>query len=959
MKMVEYTISNSRSALRLICSIPADCSVIEAARRLSILILKKTNTQQQLEFLKLCRKENIYPKNISTLKLPNLYQSFASRFDTNGKLQHLQPSIIPMYLKQRGKIQRMTSTIHKFFLKAEIDEKYLEIKWCDLEIESIRKTLGEVATPRESRYINKIIEDHRAREKEEAWQKLDRKLENIRNAIQNPDIKQKQLQNESPDRSSSPPNSDRTSKDVSTNMQVATEPSSSSGNTISSDSSAVIVTVPSIYDNKASNILQRGRNYKLSPENGSRLENDFQTGVWRMIAAMRYSNPAYGTYLPNSVSHMNKNPASAVMGFDKDLCPPPRATREIESTIKELKGAMEPLKQEMRKIHIPRNYLKEDLESLAETKKKDNVQIILTDKTNGIAVMDRELVQTKIADHLRAPAYQLLEEDPTKSYETAANNLFADICADLNRDPSTPPTKHLMSQHSTAPELYPMAKDHKPTFPDTKVRVVQPINNSAIEKMDMVVSKILIQINQLLPNRVKSTKEFITKLHNTYPENIAVGNHINFQASLDVENMYPTLPTDERALEVISRYIEEYKSRIDLYGFLPSHITSMLQFVLHHTYIKAGEHYYLQKRGIGTGSHSSGAYAEILVDYTYKTAAANSTYQPECLSTYVDDAWLLWTSSMEHFEEFKTALNSVWDTVNFTSELPEEGKLNFLDLTIEIRDNREISYTHYQKPTASGRYLHYESHCSLVTKTNIIRSETRRIVSNCKYQADSWEHLEKLKLHLIQNSGYPEETVTRHMLQALEKKGSNTTTKPRPNLDYILKIPYINEGFTRKVNTTIKKLGISARVVTQAGRSVRSLINSPKEASCQCELCMADIDCSTRHYVYKAKCTKCGDLYVGASRRPIKGRISEHESSFRLNNGRTSLGQHAAEHRRMDNPKYKPKAGKRDFETFFKHFEFSIEERCKDTLDTFIREGLAIDRIKPKINNMCGNGFTE
>ena len=122
---------------------------------------------------------------------------------------------------------------------------------------------------------------------------------------------------------------------------------------------------------------------------------------------------------------------------------------------------------------------------------------------------------------------------------------------------------------------------------------------------------------------------------------------------------------------------------------------------------------------------------------------------------------------------------------------------------------------------------------------------------------------------------------------------------------------------------------------------------------------MADIDCSTRHYVYKAKCTKCGDLYVGASRRPIKGRISEHESSFRLNNGRTSLGQHAAEHRRMDNPKYKPKAGKRDFETFFKHFEFSIEERCKDTLDTFIREGLAIDRIKPKINNMCGNGFTE
>ena len=179
-------------------------------------------------------------------------------------------------------------------------------------------------------------------------------------------------------------------------------------------------------------------------------------------------------------------------------------------------------------------------------------------------------------------------------------------------------------------------------------------------------------------------------------------------------------------------YAAPIYNKLGLYGFLvfPTQQIEKLRL----TYIKAGDKYYLQKQGIGTGSHSSGAYAEIIVDYTYNIAAEKSTHKPEFLSTYVDDAWLLWKSSAENFEEFKANLNSVWAYVNFTSELQEDRKLIFLDLTIELKENNEISFTHYQKPTASGRYLHYDSHCSLVTKTNIIRSETRRIVDSSQLQ---------------------------------------------------------------------------------------------------------------------------------------------------------------------------------------------------------------------------------
>ena len=994
-------VSNSRSALREICSIPADCSVIEAARQLTKLSLKFTNTLQQRVFLQQCRKENKYPKNIANLKLPNLNQSISSKIDPNGQLKDLQPSATIMFLKQQDKIRRMGETIRKFYLKAEIDEKYLEIKWLNTEIARSRGKLDSVTTPRERRYINRIIDDHCQREKTEVAAKHSRKLELLltegsikrhpgpthRSTLTKHDNITERLTNLAPgdmpasstDRPTVQPQYEQpeteklltsTPQHLEKNVNINTHPAERGELPNSTDAeTGVSISAPGIYDMRATNILNKGRNYKLSPTKPKQLEWDFQTGVWRLIAAMRYSNAYYQTSRPVPDSSTTNNTPNitlhSVAGkFDKDLNPPPTATPWIEGAIKQLKESVEPLRQEIRNTTILRNHQKEDLDSLKDLKEQKNLKVLLTDKTNKIAIMDRALVDQKLADHLKEPAYQLLKEDPTIEFEKEANNLLIDISTDLGADISKPPMKHLLSTYSTAPELYPQAKDHKPTFPNTKVRVVQPINNSAVEKLDMIVSKVLIQINQLLPNRVKSTDEFLQKLRSSYPNNMTVPNSADgFQTSLDVENMYPTLPTNDRALNVIKSYIEKYKDQINMLGFSTSHILSMLEFVLSHTYIKSGHKFYLQKRGIGTGSHSSGAYAEILVDHTYKCASQKTNLQPEFIATYVDDAWLLWTSSPEDFEKYKDALNSVWQTVNFTYEMPDSGKLNFLDLTVELMKTGEITHQHYQKPTASGRYLHHEAHCSHITKTNIIRSETRRIIRNCKYKEESWPHLETLKQNLVSKSGYPTKLVTAHMLQAMEqmeKRDLTDSQKPTaPSPDYVLKIPYINEGFTRKVSSTVKKAGINARIVTQAGRSVKSLISEKTKKTCNCELCKSGNDCSTSHFVYQADCNTCGDQYIGASRRPLKNRLQEHESSFRLNNSRTTLGQHAAEHRKESNEIYRPKAGTRDFEKFLEFYNLNIVRKCKDTLETFINEGMLISSNKPKLNNMQSNGFIE
>lgn len=77
----------------------------------------------------------------------------------------------------------MTNTIHCFFLKAEIDKKYLEVKTCTLEINHTLEMLPHLERPDTST----IIEKHTQKERCESQQKLEKKLKIIKTACKKPE----------------------------------------------------------------------------------------------------------------------------------------------------------------------------------------------------------------------------------------------------------------------------------------------------------------------------------------------------------------------------------------------------------------------------------------------------------------------------------------------------------------------------------------------------------------------------------------------------------------------------------------------------------------------------------------------------------------------------------------------------------------------------------------------------
>ena len=107
----------------------------------------------------------------------------------------------------------------------------------------------------------------------------------------------------------------------------------------------------------------------------------------------------------------------------------------------------------------------------------------------------------------------------------------------------------------------------------------------------------------------------------------------------------------------------------------------------------------------------------------------------------------------------------------------------------------------------------------MATKINIIKSETKIILNNCSQKSQAWPDLEKLKSNLIK-SNYPERIINQHLLKATKEHENPPPPKPKNPYEYGIFIPYIDEGFTRKVKRIIKDTDINTHIVTLPGKSI-------------------------------------------------------------------------------------------------------------------------------------------
>jgi len=173
-------------------------------------------------------------------------------------------------------------------------------------------------------------------------------------------------------------------------------------------------------------------------------------------------------------------------------------------------------------------------------------------------------------------------------------------------------------------------------------------------------------------------------------------------ASLDVESLFTNVPA-EKIYEAISNrwQIIECNTAITKKEFI-----SAVKLILESTFFSFNNIIYKQIFGTPMGSPLSPIVADLVLQDLEINAMKKLPSHLPLYYRYVDD--ILLAAPVEQLDTILEVFNSFHERLQFTLEISTNQKINFLDVTVIIKDQR-LLFDRYERPTSTGRYINYYS----------------------------------------------------------------------------------------------------------------------------------------------------------------------------------------------------------------------------------------------------------
>ncbi|XP_071579747.1 uncharacterized protein [Temnothorax nylanderi] len=195
-----------------------------------------------------------------------------------------------------------------------------------------------------------------------------------------------------------------------------------------------------------------------------------------------------------------------------------------------------------------------------------------------------------------------------------------------------------------------------------------------------------------------SSFDLVNELANTHVNN-------GFKlCSLDVVSLFMNVPT-EMVLDSISRRWDYIVRNCKI---TKSEFFIAVKLILNSTFFVFNGKIYQQTFGVPKALHSplSPIAADIVLQDLETKALEILKYCPPFYKRYIDDVTLAAPSAL--LQHTLDVFNSFHPRLQFTIEIGEDDTLNFLEITMLLKDNR-LTFDWFHKPTFSGRYLNYWS----------------------------------------------------------------------------------------------------------------------------------------------------------------------------------------------------------------------------------------------------------
>jgi len=345
--------------------------------------------------------------------------------------------------------------------------------------------------------------------------------------------------------------------------------------------------------------------------------------------------------------------------------------------------------------------------------------------------------------------------------------------------------------------------------------------------------------------------------------------------SFDVVSLFTNIPLD-LAIDSITKRWEylERATKITKVEFITA-----INFILSSTFFKFNEKIYQQTFGTPMGSPLSPIIADLTMRDLEENVLNTLNIRPLIYYRYVDD--ILLVASKEEIHVILNKFNNYHHRLQFTLEIEDNRSLNFLDVTLIIKNNRIIT-DWYKKTTCSGRYLSYYSNHPTSHKIGIIYNLVDRAIK-LSHPSFHKKNLELVIKSLLDN-GYPLNLIFNKINIRLKKlfiqrreTPTNLDNNNPKNEKKILVFPYVNP-LTKFITANLdnSKVIIGYRCLNKLSQFVKVHKD-------------IDLTLNRSNVIYKISCKNCEATYVGQTKRQLKTRAKEHKNNIKLEQSKLSV----------------------------------------------------------------------
>ncbi|XP_011858857.1 PREDICTED: uncharacterized protein LOC105556380 [Vollenhovia emeryi] len=430
----------------------------------------------------------------------------------------------------------------------------------------------------------------------------------------------------------------------------------------------------------------------------------------------------------------------------------------------------------------------------------------------------------------------------------------------------------------TLPRAYGLPKIHKQDCP---LRIIVSSVDSPLYAFSVFLHNIIKLSIPKPESHILNSFDLVNKLNGLHIQ------ETHDLISLDVVSLFTNIPLNLAEESIANRwtYISDNCS-IPRDEFLRA-----IRMVLKSTYFSFNFIIYQQTFGTPMGSPLSPIIADITMQDLECKAMETLRFRPLFYIRYVDDIAMSVPSAMK--SSTVKIFNSFHPRLQFTMEEGTDRKLNFLDTTINIRDNH-IEFDWYQKPTHSGRYLNFDSAHPLYHKkgTIICLIDHALLLSHPRYHQKNLEHV----INTLLQNNYPLplifNTLNRRLKTFLKNQNAihidnntvNTATKKFFNIPFIPRFSHQFKQVLQDLNTSLS-------------------FTSMNKLSCVIKAYKDPLPkIAKKNVVYKISCKDCDASYVGQTGRLLNTRTKEHrnhinrntqqQSNYQLYKSHSLLGKH-------------------------------------------------------------------